>query len=109
MLNSWDGEFYIDEENGTIMSTMVGAGFKDVNNTFSGVLMGDVQGGASIQVDKDSVVGIYGFNQGEQSFGFNIKGTAFIGKAGRGRIYFDGKYIYKRNRLWNYKHGFCRI
>lgn len=90
MLNSWDGEFYIDEENGTIMSTMVGAGFKDVNNTFSGVLMGDVQGGASVQVDKDSGVGIYGFNQGEQSFGFNIKGTAFIGKAGRGRIYFDG-------------------
>jgi hypothetical protein len=90
MLNSWDGEFYIDEENGTIMSTMVGAGFKDVNNTFSGVLMGDVQGGASVQVDKDSGVGVYGFNQGEQSFGFNIKGTAFIGKAGRGRIYFDG-------------------
>ena len=90
MLNSWDGEFYIDEENGTIMSTMVGAGFKDVNNTFSGVLMGDVQGGASVQVDKDSGVGVYGFNQGEQSFGFNIKGTAFIGKSGRGRIYFDG-------------------
>ena len=90
MLNSWDGEFYIDEENGTIMSTMVGAGFKDVNNTFSGVLMGDVQGGASVQVDKDCGVGLYGFNQGEQSFGFNIKGTAFIGKSGRGRIYFDG-------------------
>lgn len=90
MLNSWDGEFYIDEENGTIMSTMVGAGFKDVNNTFSGVLMGDVQGGASVAVDKDCGVGVYGFHQGEQSFGFNIKGTAFIGKSGRGRIYFDG-------------------
>jgi hypothetical protein len=28
MLNAWDGSLKIDEENGTIMSTMVGAGRK---------------------------------------------------------------------------------
>jgi hypothetical protein len=29
MLNSWDGELTIDKNNGTILSTMVGAGSKD--------------------------------------------------------------------------------
>ena len=42
MLNSWDGSFEINEENGTIMSTMIGAGKKNSNNTFSGILMGDI-------------------------------------------------------------------
>lgn len=90
MLNAWDGEFKIDEENGTIMSTMVGAGRKTVNNTFEGVLMGDVETGAGFNPDNKSGLGIYGFNDGAQSFGFSIDGTAFLGKSGRGRILFDG-------------------
>lgn len=90
MLNAWDGEMCIDQENGTIMSTMVGAGKKDVNNTFTGVLIGDVSAGAGFDDRNHSGIGIYGFHQGEQSFGFNVNGTAFIGKAGRGRICMDG-------------------
>ena len=42
MLNAWDGELSIDEKNGTIMSAMVGSGKKNSDNTFSGVLMGEV-------------------------------------------------------------------
>ena len=90
MLNSWDGSLMIDKENGTIMSTMVGAGIKDDNNTFSGVLMGDVVAGAGFNSDNHSGLGLYGFLKGEQSFGFNVNGTAFIGRSGRGRINFDG-------------------
>lgn len=90
MLNAWDGEMCIDQENGTIMSTMVGAGKKDVNNTFTGVLMGDVAAGAGFDERNHKGIGIYGFHQGAQSFGFNVDGTAFIGKAGRGRICMDG-------------------
>ena len=90
MLNAWDGSLSIDKENGTIMSTMVGAGKKDVNNTFSGVLMGDVQAGAGFNTQNKSGLGIYGFHQGDQSFAFNVDGTGFIGKAGRGRINFNG-------------------
>lgn len=89
MLNNWDGSFQIDEENGTIMASVIGAGKKDVNNTFSGVLMGDVQN--VFNANNHSGLGLYGFNQGAQSFGFNIDGTAFIGKAGRGRINMDGQ------------------
>ncbi len=87
MLNNWDGNFKIDEDSGTIMSTMLGAGRKTSQNTFEGVLMGNVGAGAGI--DKAGL-GIYGFNDGAQSFGLSIDGTAFFGKAGKGRILFDG-------------------
>ena len=87
MLNDWDGGFEIDEENGTIMSTMVGAGRKTTNNTFEGVLMGNVERASE---DNATGIGLYGFHDGAQSFHFGIDGTAFIGKSGHGRIRFDG-------------------
>lgn len=102
MLNSWDGSLTIDEKNGTILSTMIGAGRKSSNNTFEGVLMGDVAIGTNSNIGfekKNDVgfsnmtgLGIYGFHDGAQSFGFNIDGTAFLGKAGAGRILFSGNY-----------------
>ena len=87
MMNQWDGSLTINEKNGIILSSMVGAGKKDQNNTFSGVLMGEV---AQAYPDNHNGLGLYGFNQSQQSFGFNIDGSAFIGKAGHGRIWFDG-------------------
>lgn len=87
MMNKWDGSFQIDEENGTILSTMLGAGRKNSKNQFEGILMGDV---GSASEDNASGVGLYGFHNGAQSFNFNIDGTAFIGKSGRGRIKFNG-------------------
>lgn len=87
MLNKWDGGLTIDEKNGTILASMVGAGIKDENNTFSGVLMGDI---TQAFEDNHNGLGLYGFHQSDQSFGFNIDGTAFIGKAGHGRIWFNG-------------------
>lgn len=43
VLNEWDGSLTTDEGSGTIMATMLGAGRKNEDNTFSGVLMGDVK------------------------------------------------------------------
>ena len=79
ILNSWDGSLTLDKENGTILSTMMGAGEKDGQNRFHGVLMGRV----------NSKMGLFGYHEGVQSFGFNIDGTAFIGKQGWGQIQFD--------------------
>ena len=87
MLNSWDGNLTIDEKNGTILSAMVGAGKKDSQNRFNGVLMGNVEETAGYGVKE---IGLYGFHEGEQSFGFKIDGTGFIGKSGRGQIRLDG-------------------
>ena len=110
MLNSWDGNFAINKENGTIMSTMIGAGRKSKNNTFEGVLMGNIALGtesdigfenasapgfldqANVGYSNQSGLGLYGFHDGSQSFGFSIDGSAFLGKAGAGRIIFNGNY-----------------
>lgn len=88
MLNAWDGSLEIDEENGTILASMVGAGRKTSNNTFEGVLMGDV--GGTVSGDNATGIGLYGYHDGAQSFHFGIDGTAFLGKSGRGRLLFDG-------------------
>ena len=90
MLNNWDGTFTIDEANGTLMSTMLGAGKKTKNNTFEGVLIGDIAAGDGFDSDNASGIGIYGFNDGDQSFYFGTDGTAFLGKSNRGRILFNG-------------------
>ena len=87
-LNSWSGGLTIDEENGTIMSAMIGAGRKDTQNRFNGVLMGDVR--TSVDDGSEVNTGLYGYNEGDLSFGFDIDGTAFLGKQGHGRILFDG-------------------
>lgn len=88
VINEWDGSLKIDDENGTILSTMVGAGRKNDNNEFEGVLMGDVATGSGD--DAIVVPGLYGFHGGAQSFGFKIDGTAFLGKTGCGQISFNG-------------------
>ena len=88
MLNAWDGSLKIDEENGTILSSMIGAGRKTANNTFEGILLGNV--GGQVGTDNATGIGLYGYNDGAQSFYFGIDGTAFLGKSGRGRIYFNG-------------------
>lgn len=88
MINDWNGKFKIDEDNGTILSTMVGAGRKNNANQFEGILMGDISGTSG--GDISTGIGLYGYNNGAQSFGFKIDGTAFLGKSGRGRIIFDG-------------------
>ena len=94
LLNEWSGDLVIDEENKYIMSAMLGAGYKNPDNTYNGVLMGDLAITELIDSSTRSVtsrmVGLYGFHEGAQSFGFRVDGTAFLGKAGAGRIEFNG-------------------
>jgi hypothetical protein len=85
-LNEWDGTATTIKDS-SIMSPCIGAGSKDSeNNTFSGVLMGKIKKTGEQQAKH----GLYGFNKGEEVFGFKEDGTAFIGKSSGGRIKFDG-------------------
>ena len=97
LLNSWDGSLTLDSQNGIILSTLMGAGYKDEHNTFNGVLMGST--GVAYDEEKTapneedtfySGLGLYGYSEGQKSFGFNINGRAFIGRANTGQIKFDG-------------------
>ena len=85
-LNNWDGNYYEDTGDGIILGRVLGAGIKSNENKFTGVLMGEVK-----KVTEDSSqIGLYGYSEGFQSFGFKQDGTAFLGKAGTGRIEFNG-------------------
>ena len=73
---------------------MIGAGSKDQYNRFSGVILGNWTGNVN-QNDGGTFslannIGLYGFHEGETSFGFTSAGLGFIGKAGHGRILLDG-------------------
>lgn len=89
ILNSWNGGLQTDEANGTIMANMLGAGRKNEDNTFSGVMMGDMAKGTG----NDSAyaeTGIYGLYKGDVSFALKDNGTATFGIVGRGQIHIDG-------------------
>ena len=83
MLNNWDGGLTIDEENGTILSTMLGAGRKNDDNTFSGVLIGDVKGGTGLE-STVNMTGVYGFDDGVMSYALREDGSAIFGAPGKG-------------------------
>lgn len=86
LLNAWDESVSIDEEGGTIMAPMIGAGKKNTNNQFSGVLMGDVK-----KANNDiSLTGLYGYQNGIQTFSLTENGKASFGASGVGQIQIDG-------------------
>lgn len=90
VINKWDGKtLTIDEEMGTILSTSIAAGRKEIDNTFTGVMLGDWSGTSSDEsLTKNT--GVYGFHHGAMSYAFKDDGTGFIGKDAVGRIEFDG-------------------
>lgn len=79
-LNGWDGNSIdINEEGGYILSPQVGAGRKEEDNSFTGVLMGEVK-----EYKDNSEIshnGIIGYHQGVKSLFINAEdGSAIFGK-----------------------------
>lgn len=92
MLNEWDGEsIVLNEDEGQFLAPVIAAGRKNSDNTFSGVMFGDFAKSKSNNSITQGGTGLYGFDDGQLSFGFMEDGTAFIGKSGKGQILFDGK------------------
>ena len=80
ILNDWNGKQKIDGDKNFILSALLGAGKKDKDNTFTGVLMGEL---GTID-DKGSFskasTGLYGFNKGKKTFSLDAQtGEGFIG------------------------------
>lgn len=81
-INGWDGtKLDIDGKGQYILAPQVGAGIKNKDNTFTGVVMG--------KDTSQQLVGLYGYDKGIASFGFKADGTAFIGKSKKGQILFN--------------------
>lgn len=80
-LNAWNGTLTIDEDKNQILTAMIGSGRKDSNNTFSGILMGEI--GIN---EKNKEVGLYGISKGIQSFSLTETGVATFGGEGQGKV-----------------------
>lgn len=66
----------------SIFAPQMGAGEKDSQNRFSGVVMGKDSGQRQI--------GLYGYENGVNTFGLMQNGKAYFGASGNGRINIDG-------------------
>ena len=106
-LNKWSGkEIEIDKENGYILSPAIAAGKKNNDNTFSGVMLGDWSvDPLGVNSFIGNQTGVYGFHHGMVSYAFMEDGTAFIGKAGHGRIYINGDESTIQSEGYNLGHG----
>ena len=89
VLNNWDGQTIIDKDNNRILTNAFAAGYMDTDNAFNGVILGEV--GNIDGETPEKKTGLYGYQNGAQTYGFKDDGTAFIGGSrGGGRINFDG-------------------
>lgn len=81
-LNGWDGNSIQLNKNGdTILAPQIGAGKKQSDNTYTGVLMGDVKTNSS------NDTGIFGYQHGQRSIFLDAKtGNASFGKPGAAQI-----------------------
>jgi hypothetical protein len=92
-INGWDGnKLYIDNAHGEnsqyLLAPQLGAGMKEEDNTFTGVVMGIRDFEAKNKAKGQ--VGLFGYSRGLQSYFLNAKdGSVIMGKAGGGQIIVD--------------------
>jgi hypothetical protein len=90
-INKWDGKSLVinEGETSSIMANTMVAGTKENDNTFTGVVIGEV---GTLQPDNTKRVknGVFGYSKGVESYALHENGKMFIGKPNKGRLYFDG-------------------
>ena len=86
-INEWDGNsVQIDNEGGFILSPQMGAGHKESDNSFTGVLMGETR----LPSKQTPQTGLLGYNAGNRTFFLNSKnGSALFGRSDQGQIVID--------------------
>lgn len=84
-INGWDGNgLSLDEEGRVILAPQVGAGIKNADNTFTGVVIGE-----AVEGDEDRI-GLLGYNHGQRSIFLDAKtGKAEFGLNNSGKIVLD--------------------
>ena len=105
-INEWDGNsVQIDNEGGFILSPQMGAGHKESDKSFTGVLMGETR----VPNKNDPQIGLLGYNHGARSFFLNSKnGSAIFGKTNQGQIIIDPSQDDKNAKAMLYSGNFWR-
>ena len=103
-INEWDGNsVQLDNEGGFILSPQMGAGHKESDNSFTGVLMGQ----ARVPGKNNAQTGLLGYNHGARSFFLNSQnGSAIFGKANQGQIIIDPSQDDKNAKAMLYSGNF---
>ena len=88
-INGWDGNsIEINNDGGVILSPQVGAGTKNYDNSFTGVVMGKVKESGATSTD----IGLVGYSSGQRSIFLDAKtGSASFGVNNKGRLIIDPK------------------
>lgn len=116
-LNGWDGvSIELDSTEGYFLAPQIGAGQKENDNSFTGVVMGTQQKTSSNAQD----VGLFGYDHGKRTFFLNSKTghlfaksadiegniTASSGKIGAWNIT-DSKFLQsENNQIWLHPEGY---
>ena len=74
-INNWDGTS-IKISNGSILAPQIGAGSKNMENQFTGVLMGEIQTTTGSSTTKKN--GIFGYKEGVETFGLDSSGNVSL-------------------------------
>lgn len=86
-LNDWDGNsVQVDEDGGFILAPQIGAGQKENDNSFTGVVMGKVKESGQ----SNASVGLFGYGKGVRTYFLDSEtGKTEIGARGKGQIILD--------------------
>ena len=105
-LNGWDGNSVQlgGTNGGMILSPQIGAGIKQMDNSFTGMVMGKVKDSSSI--DLDTEVGLFGYDHGERTIFLDADtGKAQFGKNDSGKIIIDPRNSQAVIQSGNYSPG----
>lgn len=95
-INEWDGNgIETNEKDGIVLSPQVGAGKKEDDNSFTGVIIG-----SKATSKGPTETGLFGFNKGQQTIKLDAAdGHAEFGVEGNGQIIIDpGKVVDNKNQ-----------
>lgn len=106
-LNAWDGNtIEINEDNNYIMAPQIGAGVKNQDNTFTGIVMGK----ATTYDQEESQIGLLGYSDGRQSIFLDAEtGNATFGLAEVDDRQQDSESNYTEGRIELVPGGTSRI
>ena len=85
LINSWDGSLTINNEENYVLTQLIGAGTKNANNKYTGVLMGSVKNTGNSSAKS----GIYGLQNGVERFSLTENGSFYVGNGNDNFISFN--------------------
>lgn len=108
-INAWDGNKIETGDGSYLLSPQVGAGIKENDNSFTGIMMGIKNFSTGVGAASNNQVGMFGYSKGRQSLRLDARtGVSIFGIAGTeegGQVIIDpdkGGLLYSSNYWTNY-------